>query len=887
MRKLLFAVVLVILLPVLGRATEAETRKIMIFPFKVVEKGQEPRPSIETAAVLGGELVKEGDVQVSDSASLGSVIQTGTPDPARMARLASRMDLFAIIWGTLTKLEDGYSLEVSVMGKNEREKPRLFTATGKGMEELVSGIKEMAGEIGQVVLHRPRVGSIKIEGNKRIQKETILNKLGMKEGVAFNRSALGENIRELYSMGYFDDVQISADETAEGAVDLRIVLKERPSVKEIQTEGNKLLTKEEILDALTTKSFAVVNPEKIRDDIVKMKKMYEKKGYYEPKIDYEIKELSRNEAKLVFKIDEGQKSWLTRVVLEGAKQIPEKELKKVLGTKEKSWFWFLDESGTFTSEELEKNRLRLMAQYWLKGFVNVQVGAPRVDIKAGSVTVTYPIREGERYQVRKVEVTGDLLESADKVTGLLKTKPRTWFNRQDLADDIQTLTRLYNNAGYAYADVAPLQTGNDEHHFLDLNFKVTKGERVTIEKVDIRGNERTRGKVIRRVLAIGEGDVYNSDLVEISKKNVEGMEFFEAVKIKTSPGSRPELMNLTVEVMEKKTGSLTTGVSYSSSDGVTGTVDLKERNLLGLGVVANVSGNISGRRSNGELSMTYPWAFDIPLSVTGRLYRQQQKEDRYLRDGEGFGLTTGYPIYGFWGLTAGFARDSYKISGIEKIYARSVTDYYAKYGVRAESFLNLSENSLSLWLRRDTRYGSPLPVGGMNLVLGSRISGFGSDVQFSRHFTEFAYYQPLYWRLVMKVQANGSALVESGGAPIPIDRRIILGGPNSIRGYQQGEIGPRDRYGSVLGGDRALYTNVECLFPLLEGLKLNGVVFFDVGNAWDADHSPLPTEVKAAGGLGVRWLSPMGPIRMEYGWKVRPQKGEAPGALTFAMGQLF
>ncbi len=346
-------------------------------------------------------------------------------------------------------------------------------------------------------------------------------------------------------------------------------------------------------------------------------------------------------------------------------------------------------------------------------------------------------------------------------------------------------------------------------------------------------------------------------------------------------------MNLTVEVMEKKTGSLTTGVSYSSSDGVTGTVDLKERNLLGLGVVANVSGNISGRRSNGELSMTYPWAFDIPLSVTGRLYRQQQKEDRYLRDGEGFGLTTGYPLYGFWGLTAGFARDSYKISGIEKIYARSVTDYYAKYGVRAESFLNLSENSLSLWLRRDTRYGSPLPVGGMNLVLGSRISGFGSDVQFSRHFTEFAYYQPLYWRLVMKVQANGSALVESGGAPIPIDRRIILGGPNSIRGYQQGEIGPRDRYGSVLGGDRALYTNVECLFPLLEGLKLNGVVFFDVGNAWDADHSPLPTEVKAAGGLGVRWLSPMGPIRMEYGWKVRPQKGEAPGALTFAMGQLF
>lgn len=896
MRKLLFTIVLIMILPGLGRAQEAEGRKIMIFPFKVVEKGQQPASSTDTAKVPQGEaaaevlkreLDKEGDVRAIVSAPIGTILQTGSPDPARMARLAARNNLFGIIWGTLTKSEDGYSLEVSVMGANERENPKRFTASGKDMGALLSGIREVAREIGQVVLKRPVVGVIKIEGNTRIQKDAILNKLDMKEGSAFSKSALGENIRQLYSMGYFEDVQISADETAEGSVDLRIVLKERPSIKEIQTEGNKLFTRNEILDLLTTKSFAVVNPEKIRVDIAKLKKMYEKKGYYEPQIDYEIKELSRNEARLILKINEGRKSWLTNVVLEGAKQIPEKELKKALATKEKSWFWFLDDSGTFTSDDLEKNRLRLMGQYWLKGFINVQVGAPRVDIKEGRVTVTYPIREGDRYQVRKVQVSGDLLGTPEAMTKILKTKPSTWFNRQDLAEDIQTLTKAYNNAGYAYTDVAPMQEVNDTHHFVDLNFKITQGDRVTIEKVDIRGNERTRGKVIRRALAIGEGDVYNADLMEISKKNVEGLDFFEAVKIKTSPGSRPDLMNLTVEVMEKKTGSLTTGVSYSSSDGVTGTIDLKERNLLGSGVVANVHANISGRRNNYEASVTYPWAFDRPLSLTGRVYKQQQKQDRYLRDGEGFGLTATHPLYGFWGLTVGVARDSNKISGIEKIYARTVTDYYEKYGVKAENYLNLAENSLSLWVRRDTRYGSPLPVGGAQLVFGTKVSGFGADVQFSRHYTEMAYYKPLVWRLVMKVQANGSALVESGGAPIPIDRRITLGGPHTIRGYQQGEIGPRDKYGSVVGGDRSLFTNIECLFPVLESLKLNGVVFCDVGNCWNADQTQFPTEVKAAAGVGIRWLSPMGPLRIDYGWKLMPRKGELPGGVSFAMGQLF
>jgi outer membrane protein insertion porin family len=773
------------------------------------------------------------------------------------------------------------------MGKDSRQKPRTFSATGKDMEQIISRLEDLSVEIGKTVLNRPVIGSIKIEGNNRIQKEAILNKLAMKQGSPFRRSAIPDEIRDIYSMGYFEDVQIRAEPAEKGQVELHIVLKERPSIKEIQIEGNKIYSTDEILDGLTTKSFSVASLEKIRDDISKLKKMYEKKGYYQPEIDYEIKELSRNEAKLIFRIKEGRKSYLTRIIFEGRKILPEKELKEIMTIKEKGWLWFFDESGTFTRALLEENRQRLIAYYLNKGFISVQVGAPRVDMAKGSVKITFPIREGDRFQVRKVQVTGDLLMTEDKITPLLQTKPKTWFNRESVAEDIKTLTRLYNNAGYAYADVEPSQTINDQYHFLDLTYKVNKGKQVTIERVDVRGNERTRGKIIRRSLTIGEGDLYNADRIDESKKNLELTEFFEATKMKTSPGSKPDSMNLEVEVLEKKTGSLAAGIGYSSQDGAMGNINLKERNLFGMAITANLRANLSARRNSYEGTIAYPWILDIPLSGSVNGYKHQQKEDRYFRDSDGFGLNFGYPIYGAWSLSAGFSRDSSKISGLEGAFARSIIDYYRSQGTSAEKFLNVSENAVSVGLSRDTRWGSPLPMGGSKITIGSRFSGLGGDVTFSRHYSEAIYYKHLFWRAIMKLRASATALAPAGGNPIPFDRRILLGGIASIRGYQYGQIGPRDKYGTILGGDRAFFGTAECLFPLIDRMRLNGVAFVDAGNAWNALDSPFLTDVKAGAGVGVRWGSPMGPIRIEYGWKISPQKGESQGAVAFAMGELF
>ncbi len=888
MIRILALFISILCFPLLVFSQETQIRKVIIFPFKVVAKGA-PADQLnnELAGLLGAELAREGDVEVISGMSFANAVQDRRVDPQRLVRIAQRMGAQALIWGSITQLDEGVSLELSAMPAQDGKRPRLFTANAKDNSELSGRMKEIANEIGGTVLNRPKIGEIKIDGNKRIQREAILNKLDMKPGSPFRKSAIGDEIKEIYSMGYFEDVQIKAQEAPDGKMDLYVTVKERPSIKNIELDGVKLFSKDEVLDALTTKSFSVASVQKIRNDIEKMKAMYEKEGYYQPKIEYEIKELSPSEATLTFKVDEGRKSYLTEIVLEGRSKLDEKDIKKALTLKEKSWIWFLDESGSFTREKLDENRMRLLASYLENGFINVQVGAPKIDITDGAVKVTFPIKEGDRFQIRKVEVQGDLISPEDQLLADLQAKPKTWFKRSAVADDIKALTKLYTSQGYAYADVEPMQKVNDQYDFVDLTYKITKGDKVSIERVDITGNDRTRDKIIRRALMISEGDVYNSDNFEGTKSNLEGMDFFEAVKLKTSPGSRPDLMNVTVEVIEKKTGSLAAGLGYSSQDGAMGNIDLKERNLLGMGIVANAKANLSSRRSNYEGSLTYPWIMDYPLTGSLRGYKAQQYETSYLRDSNGFSAHLSYPLYGLWTMSTGFARDSSKLSGFEQVFARSIVAYYAQYNTRAERFLNISENSLSMNIGRDTRNNSVIPTAGSKITIGTRLSGLGGDVAFSSYYTEAIYYQSLFWRAILKLRANGSMLMESGSDPIPFDRRILLGGIQSIRGYKQGEIGPRDRFGNVIGGDRALFSNIECLFPLIDRLKLNGVTFFDIGNSWNVSQGPFMNDVKAGVGVGIRWISPMGPLRIEYGWKVNPYPGEEPGAFAFAMGQLF
>lgn len=887
MRKISLILGFLLLLPCVGITAEDPAPKtVMVFPFKRTAADGKVTYDGAVPMVLVSLLREEGDLRFPTSRPFEAAVKGKQVSLARMTRILNRNELDAAIWGQIEELPSGYALSVSVLMSGAR-KPQVYDATGRDMQQLVTSMEEVAVLIGNDVFDRPKIGDIELEGNVRVPRQTIMSKLDLKPGTPFRRSALGEAVRKIFEIGKFEDVKIKAEDTGNGEVDLRIVLTERPSINEIDIAGNTVFTKDEILDVITTKSHKVISQRKIRRDIEKLKGMYEKEGYYDPKIEYEVNELSENQADLVFKIDEGQKSYLDEIRFAGAKELDPSELKKILTFKEKSWIWFLDDSGKFTTDQLEENRARLFQYYLMKGFVRVQVGAPEMEIKDGDVILTFPVNEGDRYQVRKVDLQGDLIMPEDKMQESLKTKTKTWYDRGKIQEDLESLTKLYNNMGYAYANVEPRQRINDEYNFVDVVYDVRKGQSVSIGRVDIRGNQRTRDKVIRRMLAINEGDRYSSAAMEATKNNLERMDYFETVQLKTAPGRQPDVMDIEVNVMEKKTGSLAAGLGFSSQDGAMGNVNLSERNLWGLGIVANLKGSISGRRNTYQGSLTYPWLFDFPVSGTIELHKTMGKEGGFVREDEGFGAYLRFPIFGQWYGSTGFKRTSSSDKALTMGSMRSLRDYYAQYNTVPERFLSTARNTVILGVSRDTRNSSMIPTGGSVVSLQSRLTGFGGDVAFSRHFAEASYYRPLVWKFIMKAKANFSALLESGNEPIPFNDRIMLGGISTIRGYRPSEIGPRDKYGAILGGDRALYGTVECLFPLVPQLNLNGVTFFDAGGAWNAAASQVPTDIKAGAGVGIRWLSPMGPMRIEYGWKLQPEVGEEAGAVAFAMGQLF
>jgi outer membrane protein insertion porin family len=889
MKRFLTILILIIGLNSMAQAQGVDQeKKVLILPFREINKKGAIIVNPTLSRIVSAQLQKMENIAAGEGQNLGAAVESKRVDLRRIARILRRERLDAIIWGEVRILDDeDYAVSLWALEKGNTRKALTYKSSAKDMEELVSQLINLTNKMSAQVFGKPRIARIIIEGNERIGDEAVMNRLTLTQGSILRSSDVASQIKEIFAMGYFEDVQAKASPRGRGQVDLIFEVKELPFIKSIEIKGNSIFTQDEILDEITTRSHSVAAGEKIQKDITKIRRMYERKGYYTPEIDWDVEELSGTEAKLVFTIDEGKKRFLTDIRFPGREKIPEEELLKILTIKEKSWFWWIDHSGKFTRSDLDENRRRLIGYYSEKGYVQAQVGEPTIDIEDDGMVVSYPVNEGDRFQIRKVELEGDLVASKEKMLAGLENKPKTWFKGSNVGKDTENLTKMYKNLGYAYVDVEPIPTLNEEHDFVDLKFKITKNHRVKVENVDIRGNDRTRDKIIRRNVLLAAGDLYRDSALDVTKERLEALDFFEAVKIKTSPGSKPDLMKMTVEVMEKKTGTIAAGLGFSNKGGAMGNIDVKEKNVLGMGIMLNGNGKISSNSNTYEGSITYPWLFDWPLNATLAAYNNNMTEPNYTKVGTGISMNLGFPVYGAWRMHTGISRDASKKVGVEKSYSEAIANYYRRRGDDPDRFYSTAEHAMSLSLTRDTRLGSMIPRGGSKITFGSRLAGLGGDVSYARYYSDMSYYYPLFWKAIVKARANFTGVSEVGDMPVPVDRRILLGGISTVRGYKYGDLAPKGEFGAVLGGDRGVFTNLECLFPIFESAKLFGVVFVDAGNAWNSSESLLMEEVKAGGGAGIRWVSPMGPIRVEYGWKLTPEKGDTSGEFAFTMGQLF
>ncbi|TWJ19273.1 outer membrane protein assembly factor BamA [Geobacter argillaceus] len=744
-----------------------------------------------------------------------------------------------------------------------------------------------------------RIGQVVIKGNRRIESAAIANVLKVKDGDPFFPEKVDADVRAIYKLGHFQDVKAETSTGEKGLV-LTYLVTEKPVVRVITIEGNKELSLEKVRDALDIKPNSIFSQKELAKGIRKVKKLYADEGYYLAEVQEKVEKRAENELNLRITVTEGDKILIRQIRFDGNRAFTAGKLKKAMETKEKWFLSWLTGAGTYKEEVLKNDAAAIADLYFNNGYVNVKVGEPKIELlpdKSG-LTVTIAITEGDQFRTGTINFKGDLLESHDALAKLVKLKSGELFSRATLRMDIFTLTDLYADKGYAFANVNPLTRLNPEQKNIDLTFDFEKGEKVYIDRINISGNTKTRDKVIRRELKLAEGDLYGSTAIKKSKQNLMNLGFFEEANLATAKGGSDNKLNLNVEVKEKPTGTFSIGGGYSSLDGLIGQGSIQQANFLGLGLKMNASASIGGKSQTYNLGLTDPYFMDSRWTVGGDIYRTERQYIDYTRRATGGDIKAGYPLSDT--VSSFFV---YKYEG-KQIYnqSQSLLDSI-RNGLITAPETTSTTSAISASLNRNSTDYRLDPTRGMTNSLSVEFAGLGGTTRYLRYLGQSSYYIPAFWSAVFSAHAT-LGHIQALGKEVPIDEKFYLGGISTVRGYGGRTISPFrtntvvgtdvDGIKSVsiarayIGGDTEAIGNLELVFPILKEAGLKGVLFFDAGNAYEKA-SDIFSSMRTSYGFGVRWFSPIGPLRLEYGIPLNPRKDidSSGGKLEFSIGGFF
>ncbi|HIJ88098.1 MAG TPA: outer membrane protein assembly factor BamA [Desulfuromonadales bacterium] len=737
---------------------------------------------------------------------------------------------------------------------------------------------------------------IRIQGNRRIESAAILNAIKMRAGDTLTGEKSDADIRAIYKLGHFQDVQAVKEESDKGVV-LVYLVQEKAIVREITFEGNKEISTDKLKEALEFRLNSVFSTKDLAKSVGKIKKLYGDDGYYLADVQTEAKKTATNDMKVLFKITEGEKILITEIRLDGNKAFSNSKIKGLMETKEKWFLSWLTGAGTYKEEVLKNDALLITDHYLNNGYINIKVGEPVVKLNEAktALDVSIGITEGEQFKIGAIAFKGELLDPEASLRAKLKSEPGSVFNRSILRTDIGVLTDVYGDKGYAFATINPLTKLDNEKKTVDMTFDVDKGELVTIERITIAGNPKTRDKVIRREVRVTEGGLYNSSGLKRSKQNLMNLGFFEEANVATAKGSTSNKLNVNVDVKEKPTGTFSIGGGYSSLDGFIAQGSVQQANFLGLGLKANLSASLGGKSQTYALGLTDPHFMDTKWTLGGDIYRSEREYTDYSRKLTGADIKGGYPISDSVGT---FMMYKYELKDILKPSATyqllSDADINGTYPL-GETTTSAVYSSIT---HNSTDYRMDPSIGFINSI-SAEYAGLGGTNKFARFITDHTYFHPVYKKLIASTKITLGYVAEVG-QPIPIDEKFYLGGIGSLRGFQSRTVSPtsilfaKDINGNrtneriYLGGEKEFFGNIELTFPLIAEAGLKGVLFYDYGNSF-TDTSKAFNPLLTSYGFGIRWASPMGPLRLEYGIPNNPRTGidSTGGRLEFSIGSMF
>lgn len=745
-----------------------------------------------------------------------------------------------------------------------------------------------------------KITEIQVKGNRRIEAAAILNAIRLKAGDLLYADKVDADIRAIYKLGQFQNITAETVPADKGVVLVYRVV-EKGIVREVKIEGTKELTAEKVREVLEVKPNTVYSPKDVAGSVKKIRKLYADEGYYLAEVETQTDKRGETDVRVVFKITEGKKVLIKNIEFEGNRAFSPRQLKKVMETGEKWMLSWLTGAGTY-KEDVLKNDVNLIADlYFNNGYINVKVGEPKVELlpDKSALVVTIGITEGEQFKTGTIGFKGDLLEKETELAARMKLKTGDVFSRALLRNDVFALTDVYADKGYAFANVTPQTRLNPESKTIDLVFDMEKGEQVYIDRINVSGNTKTRDKVVRRELRVTEGALYSSTGIKRSKANLMNLGYFEEATISTAKGSGDNKLTMNVDVKEKATGTFSVGAGYSSLDGFIGQGSVQQANFLGLGLKANLSASIGGKSQTYNVGITDPYFLDSKWTFGGDVYRSERDYVDFSRRVTGFDLKGGYPLTD---NVSTFLLYKYED---KKVYDQSMAlkDSIAR-GLTTAPETTSTTSSVTASITRNTTDYRLDPSSGMVNTLSAEFAGLGGTNRYARYVTENSLFIPAKWGTVLSLRGTVGHIQAVGGKTISIDELFYLGGINTIRGYNGRTVSPyvannvvnTDINGissitpviTYVGGNTETFFNVDYSFPLLKDAGLKGVLFFDAGYAYDGIDK-LFSRFQTSYGLGVRWFSPLGPLRLEYGIPINPRTGvdKASGRLEFSIGSFF
>ena len=726
------------------------------------------------------------------------------------------------------------------------------------------------------------IQNIRVEGNKRVEPETIRSYLTFSPGDAYDPAQIDESLKVLFATGLFQDVRIRRDGST-----IVIVIVENPIVSRVAFEGNREIDDETLKSEVQLKSRAVYTRARVQGDVQRILNLYRRQGLYGAQVDPKIINLDTNRIDVVFEISEGKATKVRSINFIGNSAFSDSQLRYIISTTQTNILSFLKGTNVYDQDRLNLDR-ELLRQFYMKsGYADARILSATADLDPGGrgFFITFTIEEGERYRFGAIEVESALPSLNTSLLGpYILVKSGKWFNSEKVEKTTEALTLGVSLQGYAFGQVKTRVDRDPSARTVNLVFVIEEGPRIYIERINIVGNIRTEDQVIRRQFRLAEGDAFNRLLVELARKRLRALGFFKTVEVEAETGSAPDRVVLLVKVVEQPSGELSFGAGYSTSEGVIGDIAVTERNLMGKGQYVRLGFSGSLDRAQVDFSFTEPYFLDRNLSAGFDLFHKEvnlQDEASFSQRDTGGNLRLGFPV-----------ADNTQMGLRYRYVQQDIFDVAANASLAVKEAEGESVvSSIGYTVAYDSRNIPSNPTYGYFASFSQDFAGVGGDVNYIRSVVDARAYRPLTNKITLVGRAQAGNIQGWGGEEVRLTDLFFKGG-ETIRGFKRAGYGPRDACESPITGDRVpncskdslggeLFwaTTAEVRFPfpyIPDSLGMQGAIFVDAGSLWQASGLALDavadegsfildsTDVRLSTGFSIIWQSPLGPLRADF-----------------------